>query len=66
MEATEFRGAFLTAQMVTEAALLRAESRGSHYRRDYPGQNDVHWKSHIVMEKRDEMGIRSYILPADG
>lgn len=32
-------GQLLTATCILEAALLRKESRGSHYREDYPNQN---------------------------
>jgi L-aspartate oxidase len=34
--ATEERNLLTTAQLVTDAALLRKESRGGHFRSDFP------------------------------
>ena len=42
----------LLAQLVVEAALERTESRGGHYRSDYPARDDEHWLRHI--ERRVE------------
>ena len=36
------------ARMVSQAALIREESRGTHYRRDFPVRNDEHWRVRIV------------------
>jgi L-aspartate oxidase len=36
-----------TAQLVAEAALLRKESRGGHYRADYPRKKRV-WKGRHI------------------
>ncbi len=42
-------------------ALARTESRGSHYRRDYPKRDDVNWMKHtIAVKKKDGISI-SYI-----
>jgi L-aspartate oxidase len=36
------------ARLVARAALRRLESRGAHYRADFPGRDDIHWKAHVV------------------
>ena len=39
------------AQCVTEAALLRTESRGAHYRHDYPDTDNRNWLKHLVIRQ---------------
>jgi L-aspartate oxidase len=36
------------ARLIACAALRRLESRGAHYRADFPERDDVHWKAHVV------------------
>jgi L-aspartate oxidase len=36
------------ARLIARAALRRQESRGAHYRDDFPKRDDLHWKAHIV------------------
>ena len=43
----ELASLLLAGRLVTEAALIRQESRGAHYRTDFPNPSDV-WVKHIV------------------
>ena len=38
------------ALMITESALARTESRGAHYRADFPTQDDIGWHRRILIK----------------
>lgn len=40
-------------EIMARAALLRTESRGSHYRDDYPRRDDGKWEQSIVIQQRE-------------
>ncbi|OGN98549.1 MAG: L-aspartate oxidase [Chloroflexi bacterium RBG_13_51_18] len=46
----ELHNLILTGRLLTEAACIREESRGAHFRSDFP-QNVPKWKCHIVWQK---------------
>lgn len=46
----ELQNMFLLASLMFDAALTRTESRGGHYRDDYP-QPHSHWRKHIVFHQ---------------
>ncbi|MCM3567600.1 FAD-binding protein [Neobacillus mesonae] len=45
------RNLITIAKMVTKSALLREESRGSHYREDFPESNDENWLNNVFARK---------------
>ncbi len=46
----ELSNSVLCARLVTEAALLRKESRGAHFRTDFP-RTSPEWQRHIIFKK---------------
>ena len=50
----ELKNMVTVANLVTNAAYIRKESRGTHYREDYPTTDDKNWLKHICLEKRGE------------
>jgi len=42
------RSLLVVARLITRAALRREESRGAHYRRDFPHKDDLHWLRHTT------------------
>jgi len=47
----EIKDLILVSLLVVKAALDRKESRGAHYRTDFPDTDDKHWKKHLVYKK---------------
>jgi L-aspartate oxidase len=45
------------ARLIAEAALWREESRGGHYREDFPARDDEHWRVHS--EQQGDQPIRA-------
>jgi succinate dehydrogenase/fumarate reductase flavoprotein subunit len=43
----ELRSTAKVATIILEAAFMRRESRGAHFREDFPGQNDAQWQGHL-------------------
>ena len=53
-EGWQLQNMLLLAWLVTRSADERTESRGTHYRTDYPQRDDVGWMRHVVRSlKRD-------------
>ncbi len=53
LDALEVNNQLTVASLVTQSALLRRESRGSHYREDFP-ENDSRWERSIVLNKNKD------------
>ena len=45
------------ARLIARAAERREESRGAHYRDDYPERDDINWKRRIVDRRADELAM---------
>jgi succinate dehydrogenase/fumarate reductase flavoprotein subunit len=44
----EIGAMLILAEVVTGSAQARTESRGAHYRSDFPNPDDANWKSHTI------------------
>ncbi len=53
----------LLSQAVAAAALMRTESRGDHYRSDYPARDDLQWFGNVVVT-RDGGDLKLAFAPA--
>jgi L-aspartate oxidase len=50
-EEFEFANLLTCALLTTQAALIREESRGGHYREDFPERDDLVWRKHTVFNR---------------
>jgi succinate dehydrogenase / fumarate reductase flavoprotein subunit/fumarate reductase flavoprotein subunit len=50
----EIKNMVTIANLVTTAARMRKESRGTHYRADYPATNNKKWLKHICLQQKKE------------
>jgi succinate dehydrogenase/fumarate reductase flavoprotein subunit len=50
-KAHEVKNMILNAEMKLRSSLFRTESRGNHYREDYPDRNDDEWLAWVVLQK---------------
>jgi len=60
--AHETRNMALNAEMVLRASLFRTESRGSHYREDFPRRVDPDWLAWTVL-KQEQGEMKLFKLP---
>lgn len=56
MEAIEVPFMITAALLVARSALVRQESRGSHYRSDFPLRDDSRWLKNLVVKKNGSGG----------
>ena len=52
-ETIEFANMLTVGHLISKAALLRTESRGTHLRNDWPKKDDTSWKKHIILKNDD-------------
>jgi fumarate reductase (CoM/CoB) subunit A len=65
LEALELRLMIRTAELIATSALERKESRGSHYRRDYP-KVDPTWLKNVFLSKDSDNGVKVRTATAIG
>jgi L-aspartate oxidase len=47
----ELQNMLTVAFLIATAAYSRTESRGAHYRLDYPTRDDAHWRTHLLWRR---------------
>mgnify|MGYP001049639533 CR=1 FL=1 len=57
VDAMEIENMLLTSEMVARCALMREESRGAHFRRDFPKADDTNWFANLMLKKGERMVI---------
>lgn len=57
----------LNAEMKLRAGIFRTESRGTHFREDYPARNDAEWLCWVLLRKDqgDEMTLSKHMFPKE-
>ena len=61
IDALDLENMILLTEIITKAALNRTETRGNHYREDFPDQNDARWCKHsLIRLSRDGIEISSH------
>ena len=62
-EALDVQNLLQVAEAVTRSALVRTESRGAHYRSDFPRQDDARWLSNVYLRYEDRSDPRLWTEP---
>ncbi len=57
-QAHETTNMVLNAEMKLRASLMRTETRGSHFREDYPERNDDQWLAWIKIRQAEDGGMQ--------
>jgi succinate dehydrogenase/fumarate reductase flavoprotein subunit len=55
--ALELHDMLIAAEMLIRSAIFREESRGAHYRTDYPSSNHEEWFCNIVIQQQDSQMV---------
>ncbi len=62
IKSLELKNMLLISEMVCRAALVRKESRGAHYREDYPKEDNDNWLKNIFIRKEGS-GMKLEVVP---
>jgi succinate dehydrogenase/fumarate reductase flavoprotein subunit len=66
VEALELGNMLTVTEMIARVALMRQETRGSHYRLDFPERNDRDWLKSITVKQMDgRMHLDTLVLDPD-
>jgi L-aspartate oxidase len=57
----ELRNMVVVGDIIIESALLRTESRGGHYRTDFPDKDDTRWLKHTILYQKEGILNSFYI-----
>jgi L-aspartate oxidase len=60
----EYQNLHTISRLIVQAALLREESRGAHYRNDFPHRDDTKFHKHSVISKNKEVSFVDFSLSA--
>jgi succinate dehydrogenase/fumarate reductase flavoprotein subunit len=60
VQALELQSLLDVAETIVASALPRKESRGAHYRSDYPVRDDQHWLRHSLIRRTPEGTALTY------
>ncbi|MDD2886337.1 MAG: FAD-dependent oxidoreductase [Aliarcobacter sp.] len=61
VEFIEFINIIKVSKLVTTSAIIRLESRGSHFRLDYPTQNIIYEKNSLIKDSEDSIEFEDVI-----
>ena len=62
-ETTNIHG---VASLLVHHARLREETRGSHWREDFPERDDAHWRVRLVSSIGPDGSVRTRTEPVEG
>ncbi|MEE9556575.1 MAG: FAD-binding protein, partial [Candidatus Adiutricales bacterium] len=60
-----FRNQLIVAEMVLCSAHKREESRGAHFRDDFPQSDDEHWLVNVLLRRDQTEGMKLFLEPVD-
>jgi len=64
-EGLNVRNQITVARMIAKSALVREESRGSHFRLDFPQSDNAHWLQNIFLKRQGEKEMQIFTKAVD-